>query len=88
MGKSKLTNVNNLREMLCEEIEELRKDNSNSTPAKLNAIVNASGKVLATVKMQLEYAKLVGKTPGIDFVALSNSLAIEGKPQPQGDSQG
>lgn len=58
--------VNDLRLILAEEIEKIR--SGNTTAANVNAIVNATGKILTTVKMEIEYNKLIGKTPNIDFI--------------------
>lgn len=57
--------------MLCEEIDALRA--KTTTPANVNAIVNATGKILTTVKMEMEYAKLMNKQPNLQFMALSIS---------------
>ena len=58
--------VNDLRVILAEEIEKIR--SGNTTAANVNAIVNATGKILTTVKMEIEYNKLIGRTPNIDFI--------------------
>ncbi len=58
--------VNDLRVILAEEIEKIR--SGQTTAANVNAIVNATGKILTTVKMEIEYNKLIGKTPNIDFI--------------------
>jgi hypothetical protein len=38
------------------------------TPAAANAAANVSGKVLATIKMEVDYAKLSGVAPAIPFL--------------------
>ena len=53
--------MNDIRNMLCEEIEKLRQ--KQTTPANVNAITNATGKILSTIKLELEYAKLLGQKP-------------------------
>lgn len=58
--------VDDLRIMLSEEIGKLRA--GDTTPANVNAIVNATGKILSSVKMEIEYNKLHGKTPDISFI--------------------
>jgi hypothetical protein len=58
--------INDLRVILAEEIEKIR--SGKTTAANVNAIVNATGKILTTVKMEIEYNKLLGKTPHIDFI--------------------
>lgn len=60
--------MHQIRQMLCEEIDALRA--KTTTPANVNAIVNATGKILTTVKMEMEYAKLMNKQPDLQFMAL------------------
>lgn len=55
-----------MRTILAEEIQKLRE--GLTTAANVNAIVNASGKILSSVKMEIEYDRLTGKTPHIDFI--------------------
>jgi hypothetical protein len=62
-----LTNVIDLRKVLCEEIKRLR--SGETTPSALNAIVNASGKIISSVKLELEYNKAVGLSPDIKFIS-------------------
>ena len=54
-----ITTVNDLRKILAEEISKVR--SGDTTAANVNAIVNASGKILTTIKMEIDYAKLSGK---------------------------
>lgn len=61
-------NVNNLREMLAEEIQKLRE--GKTTPASINALTNASGKILQSVKLEMEYAKVLGELPKIKFIKM------------------
>jgi len=58
--------INDLKNVICEEIDKLR--NEKTTAANVNAITNASGKVISMVKLQLEYAKLIGLKPQMDFI--------------------
>jgi len=58
-------NVNQLRKILSEEIQKIR--DGTTTAANVNAITNATGKILSTIKLQMEYCKLTGKTPDIDL---------------------
>ena len=67
--------VNDLRVILAEEIEKIR--SGKTTAANVNAIVNATGKILTTVKMEIEYAKLIGKTPHIDFIQTPERPKLE-----------
>lgn len=69
--------INNLRTILAEEIGKLRE--GSTTPANVNAITNATGKILSTVKLEMEYHKLLGKTPDIDFIKVSDKKVITNK---------
>jgi len=72
MAKNKQQlNVNDLRNILAEEISKLR--DGQTTAANVNAINNATGKIIATVKIEMEYCKLVGKTPRIEFISLEKT---------------
>lgn len=50
-----------LRSILSEQIERIR--TGQATAASVNAISNATGKILSSVKLELEYHKMIGKTP-------------------------
>ena len=64
----KVKSLNDLRTILSDEIDKIR--SGTTTPANVNAITNASGKIMSSIKLELEYAKLSGKTPKIDFLAI------------------
>ncbi len=64
--KLEVETIGDLRRMLLDEIGELRK--KQTTAAHLNALVNATGKILSTVKAEMEYAKMVGYKAKIDFI--------------------
>jgi hypothetical protein len=53
--------LNELRTILSDEIEKLR--SGSTSPANVNAVSNASGKILSTIKLELEIVKLLGKKP-------------------------
>lgn len=59
-------NIDDIREILADEIINLRK--GKTTAAKVNAVTNATGKILQTVKLEMEYCKMVGENPDINFV--------------------
>lgn len=59
-------NVNDLRIILSEEIDRLRA--GKTTPPVINAITNATGKIFQSIKLEMEYAKLLGKKPDIVFL--------------------
>lgn len=65
-----ILDVNGLRTILAEEIMKLRE--KKTTPANVNAITNATGKILSTIKLEIEYNKAIGRTPKIDFIRLSD----------------
>lgn len=62
--------MNQLRDILCEEIDSLR--DKKTTAANVNAVVNATGKILTTVKMEIEYAKVMGRRPLMSFIELED----------------
>jgi len=72
--------MNEIRNILCEEIDALRE--KKTTPANVNAIVNATGKILTTIKMELEYAKSVGKQANMQFIQLEDVKVEKANPQP------
>lgn len=58
--------INDLRLILSEEIANLR--SGKSSPAVVNAVTNATGKILSSVKLEMEYLKLLGAKPNIPFI--------------------
>lgn len=58
--------MNDIRAVLTDEIMKIRE--GNTTAANVNAISNATGKILSTVKLEMEYHKLIGKTPHIPLL--------------------
>ena len=62
----KVKNINDLRAILSEEIEKLR--NGDTTPANINAITNATGKIFSSIKLEMEYARLIGEKPNILYI--------------------
>lgn len=64
MTKSK--DITELRNELLEAFEWVRADPRRANQVK--EMVNAAGKVVATIKTQLEYALLRGEQPEIDFM--------------------
>lgn len=61
-----IKSVNDLRKILVEQINNVR--SGKSTSAQANAITNATGKILTSIRMELEYSKSIGKTPYIAFI--------------------
>jgi len=67
MAKQKVSkNINDLREILSEEIDKLRA--GKTTPANINAITNATGKIFSSIKLEMEYAKTLGKKPNVKYI--------------------
>jgi len=61
--------MDQIREVLSRQIQGL--EDKTTTPASVNAIVNATGKILTTIKMEMDYAKSLGRTANMDkFIAL------------------
>jgi hypothetical protein len=55
-----------LFDVLWEGIQRIRA--GETTPANVNAIVNSTAAMLRIVKLQMDYAKLTGKTPEIPML--------------------
>ncbi|MCU0250202.1 MAG: hypothetical protein MUE61_08345 [Vicinamibacterales bacterium] len=71
MGKAtrierRVHSLSELQAILSDQIDRVAADET--TPAKVNAVVNATATILRTVKMQMDYAKLVGRTPVIPLL--------------------
>ena len=64
----KRLSINGLRSILWEEIQKVRA--GETSPANVNAITNATGKILSTVKLQMEFAKLTGQVPVIEMLQI------------------
>lgn len=74
-AKMKLKNMNDIRGMMAEEIQRLRDEET--TAANLNAVSNATGKILGSIKLEMEYARLCGHKPKSDFIQLGDKVTIE-----------
>lgn len=70
-------NLNELRAVLGDEIQKIR--DGNTTAANVNAISNATGKILSTVKLEMEYYRLIGKTPHIPLLLGDADSKVEEK---------
>jgi len=68
-----ITNVEELRKFLANEME--RSASGNITPASANASANLAGKIISSVKLEIEYNKMAGATPNIGFLkGLTNNV--------------
>jgi len=65
-----INNINDLREQLCELFDRLGVGSMDAKQAK--EINNAAGKIIGTVKVQLEYSELRDEKPDIDFLATND----------------
>lgn len=65
MSKAPST-ANDLMEVMAENIQRLR--DGEASPAVANAIVNSAGSMLRIVKLQMEYAKMIGEKPSIPML--------------------
>lgn len=63
---SKLENMNDLRNFIADEMR--KASEKDSTPAAANAVANLAGKLISTIKIEMEYNKMLGTTPNIPFV--------------------
>lgn len=58
--------LDDIRAVLSDEIARLR--NGKSTPANASAVTNAAGKILSTVKLEMEYLRLAGRKVDIPLL--------------------
>jgi hypothetical protein len=72
-----LRTINGIRNMLTDEM--VKVIDGTSTPANLNALVNASGKLFSSIKLEIEYNKAVGKTPYIPMLGDEKEKAEQQK---------
>lgn len=65
--------MGDLRDHLAENL--MRISNGEMTPAAANASANIAGKITQTIKLELDYNKMVGSTPNIGFLnSLDNKI--------------
>lgn len=76
----KQLNLNELRSILSDEIQKIR--DGKSSAAAVNAVSNASGKILSSIKLELEYYKLIGKQPNIPAMLSGNENNEGSSPEP------
>jgi hypothetical protein len=63
--------LDGLRTILLDDIQKLRE--GETTAASVNAVCNATGKILSSVKLQMEYYRLTGRTlPEIPLLAVAS----------------
>ena len=63
-----ICNLDDLRSFLASELK--RVANKETKPAEANASANLAGKILSSVKLELEYNKLLNTPPNIPFIKI------------------
>jgi len=61
-----ITNTNELRAVLCDTIAAVRE--KTITPDAAEAVSNASGKIIASLRVELEYRRQRGEVPQLQFM--------------------
>ena len=72
---SKPTNITELRDQLLEAFDTLKGDPRRAMQTK--ELTNTAGKVISTLKAQLEYALLRGEEPDIPFMGKTTGRALK-----------
>jgi hypothetical protein len=70
-----IQNVEELRDFLAQELDRVRE--GKATPASANASANLAGKILSSVKLELEHNKMAGATPNIGFLGKSTKNKLK-----------
>lgn len=60
------SNINELRAVLCDTIAAVRA--KEITPDAAEAVSNASGKIVASFRVELEYRRMRGEVPQLSFM--------------------
>lgn len=72
---SKINDINQLRDELIEAYDTVKRD-----PRRANQVkeqVNAAGKILGTLKAQMEYAMMRGEEPDIPFMGKTTGKPLK-----------
>ena len=72
---TKPKDINELREQLLDAFDWVKQDPRRANQVK--EMTNAAGKILGTVKLQLEYAVLKGEEPEIAFMGKTSGRALK-----------
>ena len=76
-----ISNVEELRTVMSLELDKLRSKEVSASGA--NAAANLAGKIISSVRLEMEYNKMVGATPHISFLNVKEKdgdpLKIENK---------
>jgi len=68
-------NIQELREVLLEEIDAVRRDPRRANQSK--EIINGVGKTLAALKLEMEYSFLKGQEPEIPFMGKTSGIPLK-----------
>lgn len=74
---SKPTNITELRDQLLEAFDQLKGDPRRALQAK--ELTNTAGKVISTLKAQIEYAMLRGEEPNIPFMGQTSGKPLSSR---------
>lgn len=66
-------NTKQLRAVLCDTIDAVR--SQTMTPDAAEAVSNASGKIIASLRVELEYRRMRGEVPKLAFLEATDSDA-------------
>ena len=61
MANEQAKSMSDIRQLLAEQMDSLKEEKT--TAATVNAMCNATGKFLATIKLEMEFARMVGRQP-------------------------
>lgn len=67
------TTTTQLRAVLCDTIAAVR--DKSMTPDAAEAVSNASGKIIASLRVELEYRRMRGEVPKLAFLEATDSDA-------------
>jgi hypothetical protein len=76
---SKPTNINELRDQLLDAFDWVKADPRRANQVK--EMTNAAGKILGTVKAQLEYSLMKGEEPEIPFMGPTSGVKLRHVPK-------
>jgi len=66
--KPQMKTMQDIRELLSATMDSLQAKDIN--PSAANALCNTTGKFLSTIKLEMEFAKMIGKQPSENFLKL------------------
>jgi hypothetical protein len=72
---SKAKDITELRDALLESFDQLRQDPKRMLQAR--ELANEAGKIISTVKAQMEYSLLKGEEPDIPFMGKTSGKALK-----------